>query len=198
MAAFCPGVAQCIIPVKQEAVRQWECSRMKLMWLSLEHSHGTGAGERRRYKGFVYNTRCWTQTHCMHHVFIVVLYLWGSSCGVDDGSPKYWLSLDKDHLHSAIPMFSTKLGFSSQIHHTAVQPGVRGTFGPEREKGIRTGLVTNRQTGQSDTMGWNLKRGSVSDDNNSFSICCCSDQHWSNVVERFQAFEPYCFTFGKI
>lgn len=29
------------------------------------------------------------------------LYLWGSSCEGGDGSPTYWLSLERGHLHSA-------------------------------------------------------------------------------------------------
>lgn len=60
----------------------------------------------------------------------MVLYLWGSSCGDDDVSPTHWLSLDKDHLHSAIPMFGKMLGFSNNTHSTTFQSGLWAAFRP--------------------------------------------------------------------
>lgn len=116
------------------------------------------------YSGFEYDTLFQTQPHRALLCFVVVLYLRGSSCGDGDGSPTYWLWLDRDHLHSAIPMFSTMLGFSNQINITAFQPALKDAFRLRWEKGIRAGIVTNPQLGQSVPMGWNLKSGFVSDE----------------------------------
>lgn len=97
---------------------------------------------------------------------IMVLYLWGSSCGDGDVSPTHWLSLDRVHLHSAIPMFGKMLGFSNQIHSvTFLTLNLRAVFrlvGKKRIKGIRAGIFTNPQLRWSATRGWNLKSGYVS------------------------------------
>lgn len=85
----------------------------------------------------------WHTSPKPNQCFFVVLYLWVSSCGADDGSPTYWLSLDRDHLHSAIPMFGTMLGFSNQTHWTNYFSVLASVLFLECEKRIRVIIVTS-------------------------------------------------------
>lgn len=73
----------------------------------------------------------------------LILYLWASSSGGDDGSPTYWLSPDRDHLHSEIPMLGTMLGSRPEPGHF---------FGLKRGK-------DELEDGSLPPGGGNLKRG---------------------------------------
>lgn len=106
-------------------------------------------------------TRKKHQKHCQYWYFqtastiFMVLYLWGSSCGDDDVSPTHWLSLDRDHLHSAIPMFGKMLGFSKQIHSPSFRPAsvLHLDRWKKRVKGITAEILTNPQLSQWATKG---------------------------------------------
>lgn len=106
-------------------------------------------------------TRKKHQKHCHYWDFqtastvFMVLYLWGSSCGDDDVSPTHWLSLDRDHLHSAIPMFGKMLGFSKQIHSTPFPSGLCAAFRPVEKKLLKELQLnfTNPRLSQSATKG---------------------------------------------
>lgn len=120
--------------------------------------------------------QAWPNPTTQCYVSLGVLYLWGSSCGVDDGSPTNWLSPDRDHLHSASPMFCTTLGFSDHIQSTTFQPGDKAVLEPEGEKGIRVGIFTNPQSA---TMGWNLWSAFVSEGKRTWKHFCFVVSHWT-------------------
>lgn len=104
--------------------------------------------------------------HCHYWDFqtastvFMVLYLWGSSCGDDDVSPTHWLSLDRDHLHSAIPMFGKALGFSKQIHFSSFPSGLCAAFRPVEKKNYSWNIHQS-PTKSVSHQGWNLKSGFV-------------------------------------